>query len=135
MKKIPKSELLVMNFIWDKGIDKIPAREVANYMEISHGWTKGTTGKVLSRLSDKGFLEFEKDGRNTLYTIKVKHEEYLKFETKDFLELIHKNSIHSFISSLGCGNEISDDDIKELEQWTKKKKIGDVFYGIIYRSY
>ncbi len=44
-----------MNFIWDKGIDKIPAREVANYMEISHGWTKGTTGKVLSRLSDKGF--------------------------------------------------------------------------------
>ncbi|WP_272864870.1 hypothetical protein [Clostridioides difficile] len=44
MKKIPKSELLVMNFIWDKGIDKIPAREVANYMEISHGWTKGTTG-------------------------------------------------------------------------------------------
>ncbi|MDL0290668.1 BlaI/MecI/CopY family transcriptional regulator, partial [Clostridioides difficile] len=59
LKKIPKSELLVMNFIWDKDIDKIPAREVANYMEISHGWTKGTTGKVLSRLSDKGFLEFE----------------------------------------------------------------------------
>ncbi|HBG2772791.1 BlaI/MecI/CopY family transcriptional regulator [Clostridioides difficile] len=122
MKKIPKSELLVMNFIWDKGIDKIPAREVANYMENSHGWAKGTTGKVLSRLSDKGFLEFEKDGRNTLYTIKVKHEEYLKFETKDFLELIHKNSIHSFISSLGCENEISDDDIKELEQWLKKRK-------------
>ncbi|WP_236877851.1 BlaI/MecI/CopY family transcriptional regulator [Clostridioides difficile] len=122
LKKIPKSELLVMNFIWDKGIDKIPAREVANYMENSHGWTKGTTGKVLSRLSDKGFLEFEKDGRNTIYTIKVKHKEYLKFETKDFLELIHKNSIHSFISSLGCENEMSDDDIKELEQWLKKMK-------------
>ncbi|UUC40994.1 BlaI/MecI/CopY family transcriptional regulator [Clostridioides difficile] len=122
LKKIPKSELLVMNFIWDKGIDKIPAREVANYMENSHGWTKGTTGKVLSRLSDKGFLEFEKDGRNTIYTIKVKHDEYLKFETKDFLELIHKNSIHSFISSLGCENEMSDDDIKELEQWLKKMK-------------
>ncbi|HBH2968795.1 TPA: BlaI/MecI/CopY family transcriptional regulator, partial [Clostridioides difficile] len=35
---------------------------------------------------------------------------------------IHKNSIHSFISSLDCGNEISDDDIKELEQWLKKRK-------------
>ncbi|MBY2478761.1 BlaI/MecI/CopY family transcriptional regulator [Clostridioides difficile] len=122
MKKIPKSELLVMNFIWDKDMDKIPAREVARFMEECHEWTKGTTGKVLSRLSEKGFLEFEKDGRNTVYTVKIKREEYLKFETKDFFEFMHKNSMHSFISSLGCENEISDDDIKELEKWIKKRK-------------
>ncbi|HFL3159398.1 TPA: BlaI/MecI/CopY family transcriptional regulator [Clostridioides difficile] len=122
LKKIPKSELLVMNFIWDKDMDKIPAREVAHFMEEYHEWTKGTTGKVLSRLSDKGFLGFEKYGRHTVYTVKVKREEYLKFETKDFFEFMHKNSIHSFISSLGCENEISDDDIKELEKWIKKRK-------------
>ncbi|WP_219716612.1 BlaI/MecI/CopY family transcriptional regulator, partial [Clostridioides difficile] len=96
-------------------------REVANYMEISHGWTKGTTGKVLSRLSDKGFLEFEKEGRNTIYNVKINRDEYIKFETEEFFSFVHHNSIHSFISALGEGEDISDEDIKELEDWIKNR--------------
>ncbi|HBF4979673.1 BlaI/MecI/CopY family transcriptional regulator, partial [Clostridioides difficile] len=107
MKKIPKTEHMVMNFIWSQNKSKVSSKDIANYMAEEYNWFKGTTGKVLSRLSDKGFLEPEKEGRNTIYNVKINRDEYIKFETEEFFSFVHHNSIHSFISALGEGEDIS----------------------------
>ncbi|MBH6942296.1 BlaI/MecI/CopY family transcriptional regulator, partial [Clostridioides difficile] len=51
----------------------------------------------------------------------INRDEYIKFETEEFFSFVHHNSIHSFISALGEGEDISDEDIKELEDWIKNR--------------
>lgn len=121
MKKLPKTEHQAMKYIWGKGTHKVASKDIAEYMLQKYEWSKGTTGKVLSRLVDKGFLKHDKYGRNVIYTILVESEEYIKFETKEFFDFVHNKSLSSIISTLGESESISDDDIKELENWIKSR--------------
>lgn len=121
MKKLPKTEHQVMKFMWSKNSDKVASKEVADYMSKEFNWLKGTTGKILSRLVEKEFLRAEKDGRNTIYTILINSNEYIKFETEEFFDFVHNKSLASIVSTLGESEAISDDDIKELEEWIKNR--------------
>lgn len=122
MKKIPVTELRIMKFIWSQNMDHIASKDIADYMLKEFLWLKGTTGKVLSRLVDKGFLKAKKQGRNTIYEVLISNNEYIKFETKEFLELVHDKSIFSFISALGEEEDISEKELKDLEAWIKDRK-------------
>lgn len=121
MIKLPKTEHQVMKYIWDQNKSSVASKEIVNYMAKKHFWLKGTTGKVLSRLAEKEFLKSEKDGRNTIYTVLVDKEDYIKFETKEFFSFVHDNSLSSIVSALGECDSIDDEDIKELEEWIKNR--------------
>ena len=122
MKKLPVTELRIMKFIWSQNMDHIASKDIADYMLKEFLWLKGTTGKVLSRLVDKWFLKAKKQGRNTIYEVLISNNEYIKFETKEFLELVHDKSIFSFISAIVEEEEISEKDLKDLEDWIKDRK-------------
>lgn len=121
MNKLPRTEYQVMKFIWSKSCSKVASREITNYMSKEFNWLKGTTGKVLSRLVEKGFIKSEKDGRYTIYNILINNDDYIKFETEDFFEFVHNKSLTSIVSTLGESKAISDKDIKELEDWIKSR--------------
>lgn len=121
MRKLPKTEHQVMKYIWAQHINKVASKYIGDYMANEFGWLKPTTGKVLSRLVEKEFLKAEKEGRNTIYTVLVEECEYIKFETEEFFDFVHNKSLTSIVSALGESDSISDDDIKELEQWIKNR--------------
>ncbi|KRU26795.1 penicillinase repressor [Clostridium sporogenes] len=121
MVKLPKTEHQVMKYIWEQETDKIASKDVVNYMAEKFKWLKGTTGKVLSRLVDKEFLKSEKEGRNTMYTVLVEKDEYVKYETKEFFSFVHNKSLTSIVSTLGECDDICDEDIKDLEEWIKNR--------------
>lgn len=63
-----------------------------------------------------------KEGKRiTYYTPIVTEGEYLGFETKDFFQKVHGNSLKSFITTLHDNNDISDDDLDELDKWIKSR--------------
>ncbi|MCC0783657.1 BlaI/MecI/CopY family transcriptional regulator [Clostridioides sp. ES-S-0108-01] len=99
MQKIPRAELKVMKFIWDKD-DIVTSKEVIEAMKLEYSWKATTTLTFLSKLTIKRFLASERIKRITHYTILITKEEYKAFETKRFLEEIHSNSIESLIVSL-----------------------------------
>ncbi|MBZ9607284.1 BlaI/MecI/CopY family transcriptional regulator [Clostridium estertheticum] len=121
MKKLPKTEHQAMKYIWAQNTTKVASKDVADYMAKTFFWLKPTTGKVLSRLVDKNFLKSEKDGRNTIYTVLISSKEYIKFETKEFFSFVHNKSLTSIVSTLGESDDISEEDIKELEKWIKNR--------------
>ncbi|MBO3444315.1 BlaI/MecI/CopY family transcriptional regulator [Clostridium sp. CCUG 7971] len=121
MIKIPKTEYQVMKFIWSQKSSKVSSKEIGDYMLEKFNWIKPTTAKVLSRLVEKDFLQHEKEGRNITYTVLVKENEYVKFETEEFFDFVHNKSLTSIVSTLGDGDSISDEDIKELEEWIKNR--------------
>lgn len=121
LKKIPRTELQVMKYIWSREEDNVASVDITHFMKEEYGWSKGTTSKTLLRLVEKSFLKSEKSGRNMFYTQLVDSEEYLKFETSDFFSFMHDNSLLSMISSLDNTNNISEEDIKALESWIESR--------------
>ncbi|MCC0785163.1 BlaI/MecI/CopY family transcriptional regulator [Clostridioides sp. ES-S-0108-01] len=99
IKKIPHAELKVMKFIWGAN-DTVTSKQVIEAMEKKYSWKQTTTLALLSKLVKKQFLSAEKLNRYTHYTIIIKEDDYLKFETLDFLNMVHDNSILSLVSSI-----------------------------------
>lgn len=120
MKKLPRTELEIMKFIWSKK-DKVSTKEVANHMEKVLGWKLSTTSKTLSRLAKKEFLVTERIGKQSYYTSIVEEDDYLKFETKDFFNYLHGKSLKSIISTLEESDEITNEDLDDLEKWIKNR--------------
>jgi len=120
MKKIPRTELEIMKFIWNKK-DKLSTKDVAIHMEEVLEWKLSTTSKTLSRLVEKEFLVTEKIGKQVYYSPIVKENDYLKFETKDFFSYLHGKSLKSIISTLEESDEITNEDLDELEKWIKNR--------------
>lgn len=121
LKKIPRTELQVMKYIWNQDESRIASIDITKFMNENYNWSKGTTSKTLIRLVEKGFLKSEKKGRHTFYYHLINSEDYLKFETQDFFSFMHNNSLSSMISALDDSADISDEDIKALEVWIESR--------------
>lgn len=85
-------------------------------------WNISTLLTLLSRLIDRGFLSSEKRGRERIYYPEVDRQEYMEFETRNFLQKLHRNSVMSFVTTLYDNHDLTQEDISELEQWLKEKK-------------
>ncbi|WP_234122092.1 BlaI/MecI/CopY family transcriptional regulator [Clostridium hydrogenum] len=120
LKKIPESELEVMKIIWNSK-SKISSKEIIEIMEDKKAWKNTTTLTLLKRLTEKNFITAEKIKRVTYYTAIVSEKSYLEMETSTFFEKIHGSSLKSFITTLHDTNDITDEDLDELENWIKNR--------------
>ena len=77
-------------------------------------WKHNTTITFLSRLIDKGFLCATRIGRAHHYEAMITEKEYLHYETKHFVQKIHKGSIYGFIASMCDNGEITKAEIERL---------------------
>ena len=127
MIKLPRTEFIVMKYIWQryKIGEKVPSKDIIGNIAKENKWTNGTVGKLFSRLVKKGFLQEEKEGRNTIYYILIDKEDYVEFETKDFLDNMYDNSINSLFT---CLNKIKKSDTqKENDDYDYLKNLIDNF--------
>lgn len=120
LKKIPESELEIMKFIWDNSSHGT-SKEIITVMEQKRGWKNTTTLTLLSRLVDKEFLIAKKDKKITYYTAIASEKSYLGLETSSFFKTIHGNSLKNFITTLHQNNDITDNDLDELEEWIRNR--------------
>ena len=119
-KKIPEAELEVMKVIW-KNESSISSKEIIGILEEKKGWKRTTSLTLLSRLAERDFITAEKGKRITYYQAKVSEKSYLGMETVSFFKNVHGNSLKSFITTLHDNNNISNDELDELENWIKNR--------------
>jgi predicted transcriptional regulator len=115
LKKIPEAELEVMNVIWNSE-SPISSKKIIKIMEEKKDWKNTTTLTLLSRLSNKNFISCKKEKRITYYTSVITLKSYLGLETRNFFEKVHGNSLKSFITTLHDNNNITEQDLIELEE-------------------
>ena len=116
MKRLPDSELEIMMIIWD--LDKPVTRfEIEAQMDQSRKLSPTTVLSFLSRLQEKGFLAVQKSGKNNVYIALVDKEDYVQAESRSILKRVYKNSAKNFIAALYDGNSLSDEELKELEDY------------------
>lgn len=119
IKKLPNSEFDVMRAIWGSP-PPITAKGISE--KLDNEWKAQTILTLLHRLVEKGFLDTVKNGKERNYTPLISESEYLKYETGEFLDKFHNNSLTGLMNTLYDGKNMSEGDVEELMEWIKTRK-------------
>ncbi|MCR4813775.1 MAG: BlaI/MecI/CopY family transcriptional regulator [Lachnospiraceae bacterium] len=121
VKKLPDSELDIMLIIWEFN-RPVTRFEIEGEMNGNKNLSATTILSFLSRLQEKGFLEVTKAGKNNIYTAVIDKESYMRMDSENVLKKLYRNSIKNFVASLYDGDNLSETDIKELEEYLHQKR-------------
>ncbi|MCA1291700.1 BlaI/MecI/CopY family transcriptional regulator [Paenibacillus sp. alder61] len=121
MKKLPDAEFEIMKVVWANK-PPITTGTVMEQLGKEKAWKAQTIITLMNRLVERGFLRSEKKGKERTYFSLISKDEYLKFETDDFIQRFHGNSFSSLIAALNDSRKFKKNDLDELEKWLKEKR-------------
>lgn len=112
LNRLPDAELQVMRAVW--AVDH-PARtgDIRAKLEEERPWNLSALQTLLSRLTDRGFLSWEKAGRQRSYTPLVGEGEYLAFENRPYLAG-RRSGLPRLVACLYENDSVSREDLEEL---------------------
>ncbi|MDO5079467.1 MAG: BlaI/MecI/CopY family transcriptional regulator [Streptococcus minor] len=120
IKRLPDSEFNVLKIIWHLPNPVTSAQIIEQLGEDNH-WKPQTLLTVLARLTEKGFLESTRKGRERHYTALISEEEYLAVETSDFLNRYKGNSLGNLAKTLFAHQHLSEQDIADIRSLLNQK--------------
>jgi len=126
IKKIPDAEFCIMNAVWqlEPPVTSGMLLDMLN-KDAKKVWKLQTIHTLLGRLINRGFLKTEKKGKERLFTPLMERDEYLQFETENFMKQYHGDSLIHLVNTMYHGEKISDEDITELVEWANKQREGE----------
>lgn len=121
MKKLPDAEFEIMKVVWGNE-PPLTANIIMEQLGQERGWKAQTINSLMLRLVEREFLATEKKGKERIYFPLISKEDYLKFETGNFIKQYHDSSFLNLVNALYDDKAITDADIDELLQWTKDRR-------------
>ena len=73
-------------------------------------------------MTEKGFLDSKREGRERSYTPLISEKEYLEVETGSFLKRYAGNSLGKLVKTLYAEGDLSREDLDELKEWLAERK-------------
>ncbi|MCI9134679.1 MAG: BlaI/MecI/CopY family transcriptional regulator [Lachnospiraceae bacterium] len=112
IRRLPDAEQEVMQALW---ACQVPAArtDIEEILFQTHPMAMTTLLTLLTRLSERGFVKIEKEGRRSLYTPCISREEYLASQSKSFFEKLCGGNLSVFASAL-CDSGLSREEIAQL---------------------
>jgi len=121
MKKLPDAEFDIMKVVWAND-PPITSNIIMQQLGNERAWKAQSAISLMLRLVERGFLRTEKNGKERTYFPLVSKEDYLKFETSNFVKNFHDNSFFNLVTTMYEDKSMSDDDIDELLRWAKERR-------------
>ena len=121
MKRLPDSELELMQIIWDAG-HPVTRLEIEYQLPVDRKLSATTILSFLSRLQDKGFVDVYREGKSNVYEAAVPKKAYLQEESRSIWKRLYQNSVGNFMTALGSGDELSDEDLDELQDFLDRER-------------
>ena len=120
-QSLTKSEMQVMNILWDLGRGACVKDVLARYDEPRPAYT--TVATFLKILEQKGFVEHRKgQGKLLIYSPLMTRERYRRQVMDDVKQTFFGGSLTSLISFFAKSESLSDAEIDELIDIIKQKK-------------
>ena len=85
IRRLPDAEQEVMQAIW-ACTAPVARADIEEILFKTHPMAMTTLLTLLTRLSEKGFITIEKNGRRSYYTPCISQEDYLASQSKNFFE-------------------------------------------------
>lgn len=118
IRRLPDAELEVMQAVW--ACESPVARaDIEEILYKTHPMAMTTLLTLLTRLSEKGFISIEKNGRRSYYTPCISQEEYLARQSKTFVEKLCGGSISTFATAL-CNSGLTKEELAELREMLER---------------
>ncbi len=113
MKTLTKSEMQVMNILWDMQRGACVADVLEHYNEPRPAYT--TVATFLKILEQKGFVERRKgQGKLLIYSPLMTRERYRREVMEDVKQTFFGGSLTSLVSFYACEEKLSDGEIEEI---------------------
>ena len=109
---IGDAELEIMKVIW-KSKKPMTSVDIALAVE-DRGWKKTTIATFLTRLTEKGALLSEKQGKLYYYTAVITEKEYKRSQVRNLIKTLYNGSAREFALSFFDEKLLSDKDVEEL---------------------
>lgn len=123
MKELPKiseAEWEVMKLLWKA--NPLTSEKIIASLAEENNWSTQTIKTFITRLIKKGAIGFEKTGRVYNYYPLVSEDECIKYENNFFLNKVYNGALNILFSKFLEDDNLSIDEIEELESLLKKKK-------------
>ncbi|MBO5056351.1 MAG: BlaI/MecI/CopY family transcriptional regulator [Eubacterium sp.] len=112
---VSDAELEILEVLWssDKALN---AGEIRNLLNASKNWERTTVLTLIQRLLKKGVISQEK--REVYYYLPcIRREEYVKEETKNFVDKFFRGSSRNLAAALVNSEALTKEDIEELRDY------------------
>ena len=96
--------------------------EIEYQLPVDRKLSATTILSFLSRLQEKGFVDVYREGKSNVYEAAVPKNAYLKEESRSIWKRLYQNSVGNFIAALGSGDELSDEDLDELQDFLDRER-------------
>lgn len=116
--RVTNSEWYVMECLWEK--DSRTLMQIVPLLKERVGWSKSTCATMVRRMAEKGLIGYRENGKTKYFFPKIKKEDVVVQETKDFLQRIYDGSVGMMMSALVRQNGLSKEDIQELQEILKE---------------
>lgn len=113
--KISDAELEILETLWAAG-EALNANEIRARLNEKKDWERTTVLTLIRRLLDKGVIAQEKRGVY-YYSPLVAREDYVKGETKSFLNKFFKGNAKNLAAALIEDENLSREDVEELRNY------------------
>lgn len=112
------TELEIMKLLWSSD-KRLTFREILDYFNEEKGknWQRQTLRTQMFRLTEKGFIDREKEGEYLVYWPLVDEKENAKSWTRNMLDKLYEGSIKNLILSMSGGSKLDKKDIDELREF------------------
>ena len=118
IRRLPDAEQEVMQAIW-ACTAPVVRTDIEKILYKTHPMAMTTLLTLLTRLSEKGFITIEKNGRRSYYTPCISREDYLAAQSKSFVDKLCGGSISAFATAL-CSSGLTREELAELREMLEK---------------
>lgn len=116
MKRLGEAELEIMLHIWEAG-EPVQSAYVHQRLRGSRDWTLPAVLTALNRLTDKGFLACEKQGRTNWYRPLVSEGAYKAAEGRGIMDRLYGSSLPNMVAALYDSRAIGEKDLDDLRRY------------------
>jgi BlaI family penicillinase repressor len=120
LERMGNSEAEIMKILWKRNGKPTTAPEIRRELEDKSQWTRSTILTLIRRLVEKGFVACKR-GDVFSYTPLVLEEEYINYQTRNFIDRIYDGSVKNLLSTLCRANSLSKKDIEELQDYLEQE--------------
>lgn len=112
LERLPDGELDIMKELWREG-RALKASEIAKLLAPKHSWKVPTVHVLLSRLSEKGFVEADRSGYSHKFSALVSENDYFAAESANLAKKTG-GKLHAMFAALIDSADITDEELSEL---------------------
>ena len=108
---VTQSEWQIMELLWEQPRTLM---EMVSILADIVGWSKSTVTTMIRRMTDKGLIVYDTDGRTKIFRSAVSRDDIVSRETHSLLDRAYQGSIGLMLSAMVHHKDLTKADIYEL---------------------